>query len=173
MPHNPNTSGGGAQTNANGLFFEQTTDLYDALKKIGYIINDCKIFKDGEFIGYSVPKKKLYKYFFEPNGIDYRDYNSKGWEPDECFINVKTKTAYIIEKKFQNCSGSVDEKLPGCDFKKKEYQKLFDLLEYKTEFLYVFNNWFDQDIYKDTLKYIKDIGCDYCFNEIPLDFLGL
>ena len=173
MPHNPNTSGGGAQTNANGLFFEQTTDLNDVLEKVGYTIENCKVYKDEEFIGYSVPKRKLYKFFLEPNGVDFRELNSKAWEPDDCFINVRTKTAFIIEKKFQNCSGSVDEKLPGCDFKKKEYQKLFNKLEYKTEFIYVFNNWFLQPVYKDTLEYIKEIGCICCFNEIPLKILGL
>lgn len=82
-------------------------------------------------------------------------------------------TAYIIEKKFQSGSGSVDEKLPGCHFKKLEYEKLFTPLGFSVEFMYVFNDWFLDKKYEDMLKYIKYMGCNYCFNEIPLSFLGL
>ena len=101
----------------------------------------------------------FYRYFLEPNQIDYTDYNSKKWLPDECFVNSQTDTVYIIEKKFQNSSGSVDEKLPNCDFKKKEYEKLCHPIGFNVEYLYVFNDWFKQSVYKDTLGYIKDVGC--------------
>ena len=79
----------------------------------------------------------------------------------------------MIEKKFQNRAGSVDEKLPGCDFKKKEYEKLFKPLNMKVAFIYVFNDWFQQDEYKDTLEYIENCGCNYYFNTLPLSALGL
>lgn len=36
MPRTPNTYGGGARTNANGLHFEQTTSLNEALANGGY-----------------------------------------------------------------------------------------------------------------------------------------
>jgi len=49
-------------------------------------------------MGWSVGKSRLYTKFLKPNGIDYKNYNSKGWEPDECFINETNRTAYIIEK---------------------------------------------------------------------------
>ena len=173
MARVPNKFGGGAQTNRNGLAFEQTTSLDSALKEIGYSIRDCKIFDKETFIGFSVPQNKIYSVFLEKVGIDYKKYNSKKWRPDECFINMNSRIAYIIEKKFQNTSGSVDEKLPGCDFKRQEYLKLFEPLGFKVEFLYVFNDWFLQEQYKDTLEYIKQVGCKYYFNEIPLDFLGL
>ena len=79
-----------------------------------------------------------------------------------------TKTAFIIEKKFQSSSGSVDEKLPSCHFKKREYEKLFFPLGYPVVFIYVFNDWFQHSMYRDTLQYIEDMGCYYFFNEIPL-----
>lgn len=174
MPRQVNRHGGGARTNTNGLHFEQTTDLNTALENAGYIVDDNgQVRNRNRIIGLSAPKKRIYKNFLEPNGIDYRNYNSKGWEPDEAFINYLNHTVYIIEKKFQNGSGSVDEKLPGCDFKKKEYEKLFSPLNYQVEFIYVFNNWFRQSCYNDILTYIRDVGCKYCYNDIPLDFLGL
>ena len=173
MPRIPNRHGGGARTNFNGLGFEQTTSLDEALLDAGYKLRGYKIYDGNEFVGYSVQKYKLYSEFLEPRGIDYRDYNSKQWLPDECFINMQTGTAYIIEKKFQNSSGSVDEKSPGCHFKMLEYDKLFAPLDFEVVYLYVFNDWFHDPRYQDTLDYIEDMGCYYFFDEIPLRVLGL
>ncbi len=174
MQRQANFHGGGAQTNANGLHFEQTTDLNEALIEAGYSIVNGEVYDNhGEAIGLSVPKHKLYKNFLEPHAIDYKQYNSKQWLPDEAFINYETKTACIIEKKFQSKSGSVDEKLPGCGFKKQEYEKLFSPLGFNVEYIYVFNDWFRQPIYDDILEYIERMGCHYCYNEIPLTWLGL
>jgi len=173
MPKQPNRSGGGAQTNANGLKFEQTTSLSAALEKAGYMVFGDSIYRDGQEIGVSVPQKRLYTQFLNPRGIRYEDYNSKEWRPDEAFINFENHTAYIVEKKFQNTAGSVDEKLPNCHFKKVEYQKLFASLGYHVEFIYIFNDWFKDPRYRDALAYIQMMGCHYYFNEIPLEALGL
>lgn len=169
-----NIYGGGSQTNVNGLQFERDTSLDEALIEAGYIIkNDSVYDKDNNLIGLSIPKNSLYKNFLEKQKIDYKKYNSKKWLPDEAFLNFKTKTIYIIEKKYQQTSGSVDEKLPNCDFKKKEYEKLFRPLGIKVHYIYVFNNWFKHDIYRDVLEYIKSVGCEYYYNEIPFQCLGL
>ena len=64
-------------------------------------------------------------------------------------------------------------KPPGCHFKNLEYQKLFSPLQYDVEFIYIFNDWFLDKRYDDTLDYIEAMGCHYFYNEIPLDFLGL
>ncbi len=168
-----NVYGGGAQTNKNGLKFEQTTSLDEALSNEGYTVCEFRVFKNNKEIGWSVPKHKLYKEFLEPKGIKYKEYNSKKYLPDECFINNNLKTAYIIEKKFQNSAGSVDEKLSGCHFKKRMYQKLFKNLDYKVEYLYVLSDWFDKDQYKDVLEYIRKVKCHYFFNTIPISFLKI
>ena len=173
MPRVANRFGGGAQTNANGLHFEQTTSLDDALQNAGYVVRRCHVYRGTDLVGMSVQKRNLYSMFLEPNGVDYRTVNSKQWQPDECFINFEHRVAFIIEKKFQNSSGSVDEKLPGCHFKKQEYEKLFRPLGYEVEYLYVFNDWFYDPRYRDTLDYIRAMGCHYYFNEIPLSFLGI
>ena len=174
MGKKPNTHGGGARTNELGLKFEQTTSLNDALTSIGYRVDGFDVIDpSGEKIGLSVPKAKLYKQFLEKNNIFYKDYNSKQWQPDEAFVNYRNKTVYIIEKKFQHESGSVDEKLPNCEFKKQEYEKLCTPIGYKVKFYYVLNDWFKDGQYRDTLQYIKDKNCSYFYNEIPLDLLGL
>ncbi len=174
MTKKHNIYGGGAQTNANGLEFERDTSLDDALLAAGYTIEESYVYdRDHNIIGLSIPKNNLYKNFLEKEKIDYRKYNSKKWLPDEAFLNNKTKTIYIIEKKYQQTSGSVDEKLPNCDFKKKEYEKLFNPLGIKVKYLYVFNNWFNHPQYKDVLEYILSVDCEYYFNNIPFNRLGL
>ena len=40
MPRNPNRYGGGSRTNRNGLHFEQTTSLNEALRNAGFEIRD-------------------------------------------------------------------------------------------------------------------------------------
>lgn len=169
-----NIFGGGSRPNTNGLKFERDTSLEEALINAGYTIKNDKVYdKNDNLIGLSIPKNNLYKNFLEKQKIDYRKYNSKKWLPDEAFLNFKTKTVYIIEKKYQQTSGSVDEKLPNCDFKKKEYMKLFNPLKIKVKYIYVFNNWFQNKQYKDVLEYILDVDCEYYYNAIPFDALGL
>jgi len=169
-----NIYGGGSQTNANGLKFEQETDLKEALLSIeGYSLKENNLYFKEELVGIIASKNDLYKVLLEPYGINHKDILSKQLLPDEAIYFIKTKTVYIIEKKFQNVAGSVDEKLQTCGFKKRQYRKLFSPLGIKVEYLYVLNNWFKHHKYRDVLEFIEDNDCHYFFNEIPLDFIGL
>ena len=168
-----NTHGGGANTNYYGLAFEQETSLEEALEEAGYNVINHQVYFRGERIALSVGKNRLYKMVLEPSGIDYRDYISKKLYPDEALLNLTNDTVYIIEKKFQHSAGSVDEKLQTCDFKKKQYQKLFKPLEIEVEYFYVLNDYFDQPQYRDVFEYIVSAGCKFFFNEIPIDELEL
>jgi len=169
-----NTFGGGSQTNTNGLTFERDTSLESAFTNLGYTVNNGQVFdRCNNIIGLSIPKNNLYKDFLKKKNIDYKLYNSKKWLPDEAFYNFKTNTIYIIEKKYQQSTGSVDEKLPNCDFKKKEYQKLFNPLNIKVNYIYIFNDWFKRPQYKDVLEYILSVDCEYYYNAIPFESLGL
>lgn len=102
MTKKVNKHGGGAQTNYNGLKFEQSTSLNDALIKAGFkISDDFKVYDaNNNFIGLSINQAKFSTKFLKNNGIDYKHYNSKRWDPDEAFVNEKNKTVYIIEKNF-------------------------------------------------------------------------
>ena len=80
---------------------------------------------------------------------------------------------FILEVKHQQTTGSVDEKLQTCDFKKKQYTKLLSELNYKVEFCYILDDWFKKDEYKDVRDYIISVGCKYYYNYIPLYELGL
>ncbi|WP_317238903.1 PD-(D/E)XK nuclease superfamily protein [Myroides odoratimimus] len=120
-------------------------------------------------------KHTLYNEFLLPRGIDFTTIISKKLLPDSA-IYVEHKdvsTMFIIEKKYQGGSGSVDEKLQTCDFKKKQYEKLLRPLGIEVEYIYLLNDWFDQPMYTDVFEYIKSVGCDYYINEIPLTRLKL
>ena len=173
MARKANIHGGGAKTNINGLKFEQTTSLDESFTLAGYKIENHKVFYNDKEIGLSVPKHCFYKHFLVLRKIKQQDYTSKKWLPDECFVNYKSNCVYIIEKKFQNRSGSVDEKIPNCDVKKRIYEKLCNPIEFKVQFIYLFSDWFKAPKYKDMLEYVNSVGCSYYFNEIPLAALGL
>lgn len=81
---------------------------------------------------------------------------------------IVRETLFIIEVKYQQVAGSVDEKLQTCDFKRKQYLKLVAPLGLKVEYVYVLNDWFKQPQYKDVLDYIHSVNCHYKFNELPL-----
>ncbi|ASW43905.1 hypothetical protein [Clostridium isatidis] len=169
-----NIYGGGKQTNINGLKFEQETDLQDALSNVpGYEIINNVIYYNGEYIGMLAKKHDLYKLILNPRGINYKEYISKQLLPDEALFLEKTNTIFIIEKKFQNVGGSVDEKLQTFGFKIYQYSKLFDPLKIKVKYFYLLNDWFKKPQYKDILDYMEINGCKYFFNEIPLNFLEL
>lgn len=169
-----NIHGGGANTNVNGLRFEQETNLNEALEKAGYVLfGNNVMLKNTEIIATSAGKNKLYNDILEPRGIDYKKYISRKLLPDEALLNYLNNTIYIIEKKFQHSDGSVDEKLQTCDFKRKQYKKLFNPIKINVEYIYVLSDFFEQPRYVDVFNYIHSSGCEYFFNEIPIDYLEL
>lgn len=116
---------------------------------------------------------KLEIAFLESNGINYKDHISKKLLPDDSIYVLLNNVFYVIECKYQQVAGSVDEKLQTCDFKKKQYMKLLSKLNIEVQYICILNDWFKKPEYKDVLDYIQSVGCDYQFNYIPLKRLGL
>lgn len=164
---------GGAKT-LTGLRFESRVSLKSVLEMLpNYIVRGDIVYFSGEPVAELYQKNKLYKELLSPNGVDYKNVISKRLLPDDAILVIKDKILYIVEIKFQEVAGSVDEKLQTCDFKNKQYKKLLAPLGIKIKYVYVLNNWFSKPEYKDVLKYIKSSGCYYFFNELPLKFLDL
>ena len=163
---------GGGNT-ITGLSFEKKRDILSILKTAkGYSIKGNAILFSGKEVARSYKKYGLYK-FLESKGINYINYISKRLIPDEALYVVVNNTLFVIEMKFQKVTGSVDEKLQTCDFKKKQYKKLMAPLNIDVEYIYLLSNWFKKREYKDTLDYIISVGCQYYFNYLPLKKLGL
>ena len=164
---------GGANTKT-GLVFEGRVDILEVFKRVpGYKVHadGTILFKD-KVVAHHLRKSLLYK-FLASKGVDYKDILSKKLLPDDAIYVPSAKMLYIIEMKFQKVAGSVDEKLQTCDFKKKQYTKLMKSLGIQVDYIYILNDWFNVPAYKDVLGYIKEVGCDYYFNEIPLNRLDL
>jgi hypothetical protein len=167
---------GGGST-ITGLRFEEKTDLLTLLDATeGYEVLDASIGKTILFKGLEVAKcyrkYDLYR-FLESNGIDWKKLISKRLLPDDAIYVIHNNTLFVIEVKFQKTSGSVDEKLQTCDFKKKQYKKLMSQLNVDVEYIYVLCDWFRKPEYKDSLDYIISVGCQYYFEYLPLKKLGL
>jgi hypothetical protein len=163
---------GGKQTRV-GLDFENRVNLLAVFATTpGYSVKDASVLYEEEEVAVSISKHRLYP-FLEKRGVDYATIISKKLLPDEALYIESQKKVFIIEIKFQEVGGSVDEKLQTCDFKKKQYQKLFKQLEIEVEYIYILSDWFKKPEYKDVLAYISDVGCHYYFQTLPLDFLGL
>ncbi|MDR0650156.1 MAG: hypothetical protein LBG59_01790 [Candidatus Peribacteria bacterium] len=97
----------------------------------------------------------MYKNLLEPNHIDYKALISKKLLPDNAIYVITKETLYIIEIKYQEVAGSVDEKLQTCDFKKKQYKRLLKPLKLHVEYCYVLSDWFMKPEYRDVLNYIQ------------------
>lgn len=168
------TGGTGGANIRTGLIYEAKVDLKDFLsQQKDYAIIGNFVFYQEEEVGQVFMKYELYSKFLKPRGIDWKEHISARLLPDNGSYVIANNTAHIIEVKTQHSGGSVDEKLQTCDFKKKQYQKLFFPLNIEVKFMYILDEWFRQARYKDTLNYIISVGCQYYFQYIPLQKLGL
>lgn len=158
-----------------GLHFEARTSFEDALKNIEWykVDNSRHVFFNGQKVAEIYQKNSLYKNLLEPKWINYKDFISKRLLPDNAIFVIANNTLFIVEIKYQEVAGSVDEKLQTCDFKKKQYERLVKPLNLQVQFCYVLSEWFMKPEYRDVLNYIQAVGCKYFFGELPLDYLGL
>ena len=169
---------GGANT-LTGLDFEREVDFQDLLtEQPGYKIKLVAgkagkgVFFKGELVARCFRKNDFYK-FLEEEGVNWKAKVSKRLLPDDALLVIVRETLFIIEVKYQQVAGSVDEKLQTCDFKRKQYVKLVAGLGLMVEYVYVLNDWFKDPAYKDVLDYIHSVNCHYRFGSLPLAWLGL
>jgi hypothetical protein len=164
---------GGAKTKT-GLEFESRVNLRDVFSKIeGYSIKGNDLFWQNNIVASLYKKNELYAKFLSKLNVKWAERISKKLLPDETIFVLANKTLFIVEMKFQKVSGSVDEKLQTCDFKKKQYTKLFKDTDLRIEYCYILSDWFKNKSYKDTLDYIESVGCRYFFGNLPFNYLGL
>lgn len=163
---------GGGNT-ITGLIYEGEVDLSTYLaKQKDYDIDGTNVLYKGKVIAYIFKKHEFY-YFLEKNNIDWKQLISSKLLPDNCIYVIVNNTLFIIEVKNQNVAGSVDEKLQTCDFKRKQYKKLLSQLNIEVEYIYILSKWFKNPKCKDVLDYIISVNCQYYFDYIPLQKLGL
>lgn len=173
-------SGKGGGNTKTGIIFEGKTDLATFLsKQKGYRVETVgkdrfryTVYFHNKEVASIFKKYGFYRHL-KTIGIDWEKVISKQLLPDDSIYVIVNNTLYIIECKYQQVSGSVDEKLQTCDFKKKQYQKLMAPANIEVEYIYLLSEWFKDPKYKDVLDYIISVRCQYYFEYIPLKKLGL
>lgn len=137
---NRGTGAGGSNTNANGLSYEDLTDLKTEYNILKHDTNHNEIkFKDSDTIFKSSSQAGVFKCM--KVSIDASVIPAHGCKrPDECFINEDENKIFIIEKKFQQSGGSVCEKIQTSEFKKWQYNRLFP--DYEIFYIYCLSDWF-------------------------------
>lgn len=165
--------GVGGNLTKTGLTFEERVDIKKAFKSLESLdIRGNTIYTNNKAFAEIHSKHELYR-FLKKKGIAYDEIISKKLLPDIAILVYNTNTFYIFEVKYQEVEGSTDEKLQTCDFKIKQYKKLLkNTLGYTVKYVYVLNDWFKNEKYKDVLDYIKSTkDCDYLFNKVSLDYI--
>jgi hypothetical protein len=163
---------GGGNT-ITGLIYEGEVDLSTYLsQQKDYQVDGDKVLYKGKLVAHVFKKHGFYR-FLKQNGVEWKKIISSQLLPDNCIYVIINNTLFIIEVKNQNVTGSVDEKLQTCDFKRKQYIKLLSQLNIEVEYVYILSKWFKKPKYKDVLDYIISVNCQYYFDYIPLQKLGL
>jgi hypothetical protein len=124
---------GGSGTNKNGLPFEECVNEIQ--------IENFTYKKQYEFVKYMRPfENKNFNSFFKPDGA---------------YISNDFKNVYILECKFQNCAGSVDEKLLSSVMKLELYKNKYPGINFF--YAFVLSPWFKtQKKYNDWYKILKE-----------------
>jgi hypothetical protein len=174
--------GGNTQT---GIHFEGRVDIVTYLQNdvAGYSCNakplnqkqqtmGFEIYYNGDLVAESFKKYELYRHL-DFLGIEWENILSKKLLPDDAIYVISNNTVFIIEVKYQEVAGSVDEKLQTCGFKLSQYKRLFAPLNHNVEYIYILNDWFRKTEYQDTLDYIIHMNCRYYFEYLPLNEIGL
>lgn len=144
-----NTKSGGKNTNRNGLSYENHTNLdseYDIVEKNLHSIQ-IQFRKNPEKNFLMTSKKKFLKC------VEYDSTISKAHgckQPDEVYIDESRSIIFILEKKFQQCGGSVCEKIQSINFKLYHYRRL--LPKYEICYIYCLSDWFKHNC-KAELEY--------------------
>lgn len=153
---------GGANTNRGGLNFESFTDLAARIQRDLndiYEINEINVTNsvinskspvfevirktDAKRVGIITKQFQFYNVMFNEYGI--KNQNHKTWKPDEVFFNFEANTVFIVEKKWQEGSGSVDEKIFGFVNKRRLYQNNFNVLDREPKPMVEFSALFNSD----------------------------
>lgn len=137
---NKGTSAGGFNTNKSGLSYEEITDLNNKTIMVKNFKTSKKIkFYNSEKIFTQTKKANLFKYMKDKlNKNIAKGHGCK--QPDECYIDEELKNMFIIETKFQKCSGSICEKIQSGDFKLWQYSRTFP--DYNIIYIYCLSDWY-------------------------------
>ena len=162
---NRGTGAGGAQTNANGLSWEEKTSNEQNLKeKFGFVYTRLGSGKTMFYLSKDFQEYKIV--YTSQHGLKkiLKDkYDTElGWNPDEAYLiqrDGKT-TLKILEKKHQNTPGSVDTKLLAGPIIRDSYMMSVPA-DWEVEYAFSVNNYFRRNIFENDKKHILELLTQY------------
>jgi hypothetical protein len=152
---------GGANT-CTGKYFEVETDLKSALIKAEYNIENFQFYCQHDFP----------RYFKKKTGKKMEEIFGKKFLPDEAV--VYKNILYVIEKKTQSGSGSVDEKIQTGPYKLSIYQECAGMLgleEAKYIYLLSSQHFNTPKFTTHQIPYLMKNGISTYFDKLPLEKL--
>lgn len=165
---------GGAKTNNNGKPFEKKV-TNKIIKKLNLKLEIGK-YQNKDFHWYADPKKEILL-FEQRNFYKWYQLNwerkiplekkvSKKFFPD--LILIIKNDVYVIEIKYQETSGSTDEKINAGFVLREIYKEyIFKDSGYKFQnFCFLTNDWFKQERYKTSIEILNKYGINLYVNEI-------
>lgn len=165
---------GSTLANHNGLIYEKKTSLKTILSLNGYTLNpEGKFYLEGlEKPLQHIQGTQFYKFIRETLQADLNKVSlSHTFRPDIAIYNPNSNKIIVIEQKYQERDGSVDEKIQNSPYKKHHYQRALSTTDTEFELAYILNDWFKQKKYKDVIQYMLDSGIKVGFNTFDLDIL--
>ena len=149
---------GGANTRT-GAIFELNTDLKTNLKNAGINLDNVIFCKQHDFPS-----------LMRAHGFDMVEHFGKKFLPDEAFIY--NNHLFVIEKKYQCVSGSVDEKIQTGPYKKLIYETCAAALglDGATYIYLLAGAAFNVNKYtKHQIPYLINAGIPVYFDNFPIE----
>jgi hypothetical protein len=152
-----NNGVGGANTQT-GTVFEINTDLRTNLINAGIDLTEITFLQKWDFI-----------YFMREHKIEVSEVFGKNFLPDEAFIYHNH--LFVIEKKYQKVSGSVDEKIQTGPYKKLVYETCAELAGLNgATYIYLLCSNFNNPKYtKHQIPYLRDNNIPVYFDNFPIN----
>ena len=153
---NRGSGAGGANTNLNGLPYEEMTSLethYDIIESDNNS-HTIKFYDSDEIFVTPIKKTMLFRCMRDEHDSEIPDAHGCK-RPDEIYINKLSRQMFIIEKKFQNGNGSVCEKIQTAGMKRWNYRKKFPA--YSVFYIYCLSPWFRDNCIAE-LNYLEEIN---------------
>lgn len=169
-----NSRAGGVATNRNGLAYEKRTMFESIITRLDKVkLRDQKGKLIRKNMGTHVEIGGLKMVYASKSELDNFMCNmrfsshifKKKLQPDMSFIDITCKRLYVLEKKYQACSGTVDEKIQTFLFKKWLYTRLYP--SFTIHYAYVLNDWFRHDRYAAERQFMLEHGIDIFWGDHP------
>ena len=164
---NKGTGAGGANTNHNGLAFEELTNSEKYLYDKGFTKKKMNKNKNGYYLELLGKPDDNFHSIIYMKQSGFKTYINKNIDktisiyrnPDEAYLIKLKNNKYhlkIIEKKNQNVDGSVEDKLKTGSFNREEYILMFENFKDITiDYSFCVSEFLEKKLESDEIKYIN------------------